>query len=234
MAHYTEFDLVDDDDKTTVIITGCSNGIGEYLLTHWQSKWYNMYGIDKELCRHDQTVQVDLSNKKALKKIVGHFPKTIHGLVNMAGVCIRRSNVETLDRMYNDNVRSMYNMCDVFLPHLVRAKGSIVNISSIHAHSTLKLYGMYAGSKSMVEGLTRGLAVEYAPFDVHVNCIRLGPVKTRMLKHDPHKVKQIPSKRLVGKHDILLTVKMLLNNMSMTGSILTLDCGVTSRLGVDM
>lgn len=217
-----------------LIVTGCSNGIGEYLLRHMDLKEYSIFGIDRIPCHYRNTFQMDLTDERLLKKRIKNFPEQLHGIINVAGVCLRRNTVETLDSMYNNNARSMYNMCKVFFPNVQRTKGCIINISSIHARSTLKQYGVYAGSKGMVEALTRGLAIEYAPFDVRVNCIRLGPVKTKMLPYDLNRVKDIPLKRLVSKDDIVSTVDMLLNNKSMTGSVLTLDCGILSKLGVDM
>jgi NADP-dependent 3-hydroxy acid dehydrogenase YdfG len=55
-------------------------------------------------------------------------------------------------------------MTRAFAQQLIEAgqPGSIVNISSVHAHSTMSGYAVYAGAKAGVEGLTRGVAVERA------------------------------------------------------------------------
>ena len=89
-------------------------------------------------------------------------------------------------------------------------------------------------SKGAVESLTRALAVELSEFDIRVNCVRLGPVRTGMLRYVKDEVKKIPLERLVNMNDIKSLVECIIDNKSMTGSIIPLDCGITSKLSVEM
>jgi NAD(P)-dependent dehydrogenase (short-subunit alcohol dehydrogenase family) len=54
--------------------------------------------------------------------------------------------------------------------------GNIVNISSVHVNSTISKYALYAGCKSAVEGLTKGMSVELGPHNIRVNAVGPGYV----------------------------------------------------------
>ena len=65
-------------------------------------------------------------------------------------------------------------------------KGSIVNISSVHAHATTAQVVPYASSKGGMEAFTRGLAQEHPSSDFRINCIAPGAVNTPMLRSNPN------------------------------------------------
>lgn len=223
----------------TIVITGSSNGIGQYLFEKLSTS-YECIGLDIEPSSSKKnTYQVDVSDYNQLKdKLESISYKDIDAVVNCAGICQRRFfnqfTTEDYNYMYNINICGILNMCKLFLPNLTISKGCIINIGSIHAYGTLKEYSVYAMTKGAVESLTRGLAVELSAHDIRVNCIRLGPVRTGMLIYDKEQVGRIPLGRLVGKDDIVKLVEHIVMNSSMTGGIITLDCGITSKLCVEM
>jgi len=220
----------------TIIITGCSNGIGNHLINSLKDK-YNCIGVDVEPCDIKNTYQVDITDYAMLKNILGPIGyKTVDAIINCTGICQRHKFQEFTDYsyMFNCNVVTVLNMCKHFLPNLTVSKGCIINISSIHAMGTLEDYSIYAMTKGGVESLTKGLAVELSCHDIRVNCIRLGPVRTGMLLFDKDEVERIPLGRLVNKDDIVSLVELLMSNRSITGSIISLDCGITSKLSVEM
>jgi len=73
------------------------------------------------------------------------------------------------------NVNSVFYMTQTFLPHLLRTRGSVVNIASIAGLVGLKQRFAYCSSKGAVIAMTRQLAVEY-PKMLRVNCICPGTV----------------------------------------------------------
>jgi NAD(P)-dependent dehydrogenase (short-subunit alcohol dehydrogenase family) len=59
-------------------------------------------------------------------------------------------------------------------------RGSLINIASIMGHRGLRQLTAYSATKGAVLALTRGLAVEYAPFDIRVNALAPGFVETAL------------------------------------------------------
>ena len=71
----------------------------------------------------------------------------------------------------------------ILSPLLIKNKGGrIINFSTIAVHIGLKGESVYVASKAGVEGFSRVFAKELAPFDITVNCIAPGPIKTDLLK----------------------------------------------------
>ena len=115
-------------------------------------------------------------------------------LVNCAG---RTKRVPTLemadadwDAILNTNLTGTLRACQVFGRHMVaRRAGRIVNIASLASFVGLKDVAAYTASKHGVAGLTRALAVEWAPFGVCVNAIAPGvfptPLNEKLLNGTP-------------------------------------------------
>ena len=92
--------------------------------------------------------------------------------------------IEEWDTLMAVNLRSLYLFCKYCIPHM--KKGSIVNISSVHAHATTAQVVPYASSKGGMEAFTRGLAQEHPASDFRINCIAPGAVNTPMLWTNPN------------------------------------------------
>jgi NAD(P)-dependent dehydrogenase (short-subunit alcohol dehydrogenase family) len=125
------------------------------------------------------------------------------------------------------------------LPGLIERGGAIVNISSIQARLTLRGFFPYAAAKAGLEGLTRSLALEYAPAGVRVNAVAPGYTETRLvqewldLQDDPAAARKsvlakIPLGRIADPREIGSAVVFLLSDQAsaITGTTLAVDCGV--------
>ena len=87
------------------------------------------------------------------------------------------------DNAINVDVKGAWLCCKHVLPSMKTAKaGSIVNIASVHARITAPGHFPYAAAKSALVGLTRNLALDYAPYNIRVNAICPGWVRTALVQ----------------------------------------------------
>ncbi len=102
-------------------------------------------------------------------------------LVNSAGVGLVREVAEAseaeFDRLVAIDLRGVWLCCKFAIPHMQAQKdGSIINIASVHGRATIPKFGVYAGMKAGVAGLTRGIAVQYGPDGIRANTVSPGLV----------------------------------------------------------
>ena len=117
-----------------------------------------------------------------------------------------------------------------------RKGGVIINNTSIHGSRSVEYMQAYAASKAALDSLTRGLACEYAEDGIRVNAIAPGVVpveRTEEAFADPNVVDMwtphLPVGRLGKVDDIADATLMLATNEWMTGSVVTVDGGMTGR-----
>lgn len=186
------------------IITGASSGIGagtaiffaeldakvvlvgrnEENLTTVASK---CYAANKDV--NLLTIVADVTNDSAIKKIIDDTINKfgqIDILVNNAGVIskgsIENTSMEQYDYVMNTNIRSIYNLTMQAVPHLIKTKGTIVNVSSVNGMRPFCGVLAYCVSKTAVDQFTRCLALELAPKGVRVNSVNPGVIETEIHK----------------------------------------------------
>lgn len=172
----------------------------------------------------------------------------IRGLVNNAGVglCkpIHEISDAEFDQLFNVDLRSAFRFCRAVIPHM-RGGGAIVNISSVHAHKTMAGYGLYASVKAGLEGLTRGIAIDYGARSIRANCVLPGYVESpqnreliRRFAPDPEawirsyaETKQLlPQIPTPGQTGELVLFLMSPQAATITGQTFTIDAGTSVML----
>jgi NAD(P)-dependent dehydrogenase (short-subunit alcohol dehydrogenase family) len=124
---------------------------------------------------------------------------------------------------------------------LLRAsgRGSLINVASIMAHRGLRQLAAYSATKGAVAALTRGLAVEYAPFGIRVNALCPGFVHTaltaRALKNpaiEKALVESTALRRLGQPEEIASAALFLAGDEAsyVTGAELAVDGGMSAAL----
>jgi NAD(P)-dependent dehydrogenase (short-subunit alcohol dehydrogenase family) len=131
----------------------------------------------------------ELTHDADVKKIVESTIKAfgrLDILVNSAGVIetgsIEATSMEQYDRVMNINLRSVYHITMLVVPHLISSKGCIVNVSSVCGTRSFPNVLTYCISKSAMDQFTNCIALELAAKGVRVNSVNPGVIVTELHK----------------------------------------------------
>ncbi|GFS62552.1 3-oxoacyl-[acyl-carrier-protein] reductase FabG [Nephila pilipes] len=187
------------------LITGASSGIGAGTAELFASQGCNLIltgrnseNLDKvvESCKKagPKDVEIlkvigDLTKEDDVKRIIeftiDNFGK-LDILVNNAGILLNGSvencSLDTYDEVMNVNVRSVFLLTQLAIPHLKKNKGNIINVSSIAGLRSFPGIAAYCMSKAAIDQLTRCLALELAGDKVRVNAVNPGVIITEVHK----------------------------------------------------
>jgi NAD(P)-dependent dehydrogenase (short-subunit alcohol dehydrogenase family) len=168
-------------------------------------------------------------------------------LVNNAGVNANFDAEEMTeaewDRFFAIDLKAAWLGAKHVLPHMkLVGRGSIVNISSLHAFVTLEGFFPYAAAKSGLLGLTRSLALDYGRYGIRVNLVAPGFVRTRLVEEsinrsdDPAEAEQsmiagVALGRIGAPAEVAAAVRFLASEEAayVTGTSLVVDGGLTAR-----
>ncbi len=174
----------------TVLVTGASTGIGEATARHLGDLGFDVVaGVrrDEDAERLRATgvgaVKLDVTDPgqiEAVRAELGERP--LAGLVNNAGIAVAAPlefiPIDRLRQQLEVNLVGQVAVTQAMLPALRRARGRIVNVSSIGGRMALPLAGPYAASKFGLEAVSDSLRREVRQFGVNVIVIEPGGVKT--------------------------------------------------------
>ena len=219
--------------EKTALITGSTGGIGKYLVSSLKEDVTVVSPTRKEL---------DLSSNSSINNYISSLDIPIDIIVNCAGIH-KAGNCEDLTEYDFQNVLQI----NLIAPFQIisglakgmkeRKYGRILNISSIWSVIAKENRSSYSASKSGLDGLTRTLALELAPFNILVNSIAPGYVDTKMIQlynseKELEKIKKIiPLGRFAKPSEIGDLVKFLCSekNSYITGQVIPIDGGYLIR-----
>jgi NAD(P)-dependent dehydrogenase (short-subunit alcohol dehydrogenase family) len=180
--------------SSTVLITGCSSGIGAAAVRRFAEQGWSVAATmrNPSAVRFEQaagrveTFALDVTDPvsvdaavSAARERFGH----IDVLINNAGYGLfgpfETATRETIDRQFHTNVDGMFTVTRAVLPHMrERASGVIINVASLGGLVAMPLYSLYAASKFAVVGFSEGLSHELAPLGIRVKVVAPGSVST--------------------------------------------------------
>ncbi|XP_067002315.2 3-oxoacyl-[acyl-carrier-protein] reductase FabG [Anabrus simplex] len=187
-----------------VLITGASSGIGAATAVYFSKLGASLSLTGRNLenlkkvadeCETSKDVPkpylqiADLYSETDTKNIIEgtieHFGR-LDVLVNNAGILetgsIENTSLEQYDRIFNCNVRPVFHLTMLAIPHLTKTKGNIVNVSSVNGLRAFAGVLPYNMSKAAVDHLTRCVALEVASKQIRVNSVNPGVILTELQK----------------------------------------------------
>jgi NAD(P)-dependent dehydrogenase (short-subunit alcohol dehydrogenase family) len=128
-------------------------------------------------------VTIERDARRAVEETVEHFGG-LDVLVNAAGIIsngtIENTPLADWDAMMNVNLRSVFHLMQLAVPHLEKRPGNVVNVSSVTGLRAFPGVLAYCVSKAGVDQLTRCAALELAAKGVRINAVNPGVVVTNI------------------------------------------------------
>ncbi|MBI5714353.1 MAG: 3-oxoacyl-ACP reductase FabG [Chloroflexi bacterium] len=244
------------------LITGGAGGIGRATALRFATEGACIVVTDMDEAGLNETVKLvndgggkavavagSVTNRADVQKVVdaavSNF-KRLDILINNAGinkdalaVRVKDGDVKMMsddqwDAVMNVNLKGTFICAQIASVQMMSQKfGRIVNTSSIGSQGNIG-QANYAASKAGVIGLTKTLALEWARFNITVNCVAPGATKTKMTAGMPENVLQgvlekIPLRRMAEPDEIASAHLFFVSDDAsyVTGQVLFVDGGIT-------
>ena len=219
-----------------IIVTGASRGLGQAIAERLIEKGEDVIGLARSVSGMSlDAIECDVSDYSSVKNAsreVKRMKKPVKAFINAAGVASMNLAVttdeSTVQKLIQTNLVGTIYCCQMFAPIMLRQKhGSFINFSTIAVALSLKGESVYAASKAGVESFSRTFAREMADFNVRVNCIAPGPIRTDLLRGiTDAQIEKITSQQVIPKQfqksDVCDLVELLLDEKaaSLSGQVL--------------
>ncbi len=203
--------------------------------------------IIKKLKVKCKTYTCDVTNYNQVKSVINQIPK-IDILVNNAGTNfpehfteVKRSNLEYMVKINNIAAFNLAQLCTLKMIKTKNRKkigGSIINMSSQMGHVGGPIRSVYNMNKHGLEGLTKGMAIDLAKYNIRVNTICptfvVTPMTSKFLKNKKFKretLNNIPLGRFAEMSEVASSVVFLASDAAsmITGTSLLVDGGWTAK-----
>lgn len=178
----------------TAIITGAGSGIGKAVAVLFAKQGAHVYvtDINKDAANavvegitadgnKAGTIICNVTSQKEVKAAFAHLTH-IDILVNSAGIShigtVETTSEEDFDKLYNVNVKGVYNCLHEAIPLMKQNGGAIVNLASIASNIGLPDRFAYSMTKGAVLGMTLSVAKDYLKHNIRCNCISPARVHT--------------------------------------------------------
>ncbi|VTR76013.1 oxidoreductase [Cellulomonas hominis] len=181
---------------STWLITGTSSGLGRALAEAVLAAGHRVVVTARDTAhvhelvdRYPRTavaVRLDVTDEESVQRAVRQAHETFGGmdvLVNNAGygyvAAVEEGEPEAVDRLFATNVFGPAALIRAVLPSMRAAgAGTIVNVSSVGARTTIPGGGYYSAAKAALEGLSGSLRREVEPFGIRVVVVEPGSFRT--------------------------------------------------------
>ncbi|HEV3309259.1 MAG TPA: 3-oxoacyl-ACP reductase family protein [Chloroflexota bacterium] len=238
------------------IITGASRGIGAaiarelgaqggHLVLNYVSGVAPAQALAAELGERGKsgaivTAQADIGIEEQarglIQTVIDRFGR-LDILINNAAITrdrtFRKMTSEEWREVIDTNLNGVFHCTHSAMPYLIdNGSGQVINISSIVALSGNIGQANYVASKAAIIGLTKTLALEWARYNVTVNCVAPGFIETDMLAKVPDTIREsitdrIPMRRFGTPEEVARLVRFLCTEGEyITGQVISVNGGL--------
>jgi 3-oxoacyl-[acyl-carrier protein] reductase len=237
--------------QKVALITGAAKGIGEacartlveagfLVALHYRSSTPFIETLASEI-PSAKAFQMDLAEEDGCKQLFAAVKESfgrIDVLVNNAGIAVDQiipmAKPEDFERILATNLKPVFMLSKLASRQMIKQReGSIINITSVVGHTGNAGQSMYAATKAGINGFTKSIAQELAPYGIRCNCVAPGFIATAMTDALNENVraeilKKIPMGRLGQSAEVAQAVAFLASSASsyITGSTIHVNGGM--------
>lgn len=250
-----------------VIVTGATRGIGRATMEAILERGGRVVGIASDV---DALAAIESAHPDRVRGVAAHLQNVdqlpsvadraveafggVDGLVNCAGVAryepVGAIQPDSVDAQVRVNLVAPLLLSQAVAEHMRDQGGSIVNVSSTLSERVAQLTAVYAATKAALNAVTKGLALELAPYSIRVNAVLPGGVDTDMLRTprlrpgesltDAQIEQRVQSQlaslsalhplgRLGTPAEVAAVIVATLDHTWQTGSLITIDGGLSLK-----
>ncbi len=176
-------------ENKVAVVTGGSSGIGEAIVNKFVENGSRVHVLDLATSLANDNSKIyhscDVSNRQQVNQVINEIWKLdpIDILVNNAGIAhignLLQTDEEDLDKLYNVNIKGIYNCLQACIKLMVDNGGGVVlNMASVAAWVGLPDRFAYSMTKGAVVSMTYSVAKDYVGHNIRCNCISPARIHT--------------------------------------------------------
>lgn len=185
--------------RKTVLITGCSSGIGHYCAHALHKEGYRVFAaarntedVRRLADEGLEALSLDLDDSRSIEaavaEVTAHTGGSLYALFNNGAYgqpgAVEDLSREVLRRQFETNLFGTHELTNAVLPVMRKqGYGRIIQNSSVLGFISLRFRGAYNASKYALEGLTDTLRLELTGTNIHVSLIEPGPIRSDFRKN---------------------------------------------------